>query len=366
MRVNIFKKVKATWGQDTELDKIVSMMQTSEEIRLRTLLYRKIRSSGDKAGTEYMKISKFPAFAPCALFYGGKSREHVLGLTDLCYLDFDNVKEERLLIDAMNILRNDRSVLLASRSVSNEGLHILIRYKLKDMELPPQRNSTTPDEMQELYGEVYDYFAAKYMQKLGLMPDHQAGHMERLYIVSYDPDLYYNRDAETLTIDLDEPITCDGSRPFILSLGEKLREAERLTSRCCLDEAEKLLLECREWIVSQKSNSNETSGNVTELPRLDDYLAQIKDAKPKIARVYELMEEVDEDLRTQDIRAAHEKIVESQHILKTITGLCKSGIGKIRKRVVKNEMRLGAINRELRRKRYEERLAEDLDAKDIK
>jgi len=187
-----------------------------------------------------MKINKFTAFAPCALFYGGKSRNHVLGLTDFCYLDFDNVKEEKLLIDAMNILRNDRSVLLASRSVSNEGLHILIRYNLKDMELPPQRNSMTPDEMQELYGEVYDYFAAKYLQKLGLLPDYQAGHMERLYIVSYDPDLYYNPGAERLTIDLDEPITDDGSRPFVLSLGGKFREAERLTSRCCLDEAEKL------------------------------------------------------------------------------------------------------------------------------
>ena len=151
-----------------------------------------------------MKISKFPAFAPCALFYGGKSRDHVIGLTDLCYLDFDRVEEEKRLIDAMSILRNDSNVVMASRSVSNEGLHILIRYKLKGMELPPQINSMTPKRMQVLYGEVHDYFASRYLPKLDLMPDYNARDMGHLYIVSYDPELYYNPNAESLTIDVKE------------------------------------------------------------------------------------------------------------------------------------------------------------------
>ena len=124
-------------------------------------------------------------------------------LTDLCYLDFDNIKEEQQLIDAMNILRNDKNVLLASRSVSGEGLHILIPYKLKDMEQPPRRETMTPDEMQDLYANVYKYMADKYQEKLGLMPDYQAGHMERLYIVSYDPELYYNPNAESLIIEIE-------------------------------------------------------------------------------------------------------------------------------------------------------------------
>ena len=50
----------------------------------------------------------------------------------------------------------------------------------------------------------FDYFAAKYQQKLGLTPDYNAGHIERLYIVSYDSELYYNPHAEALTIDLNE------------------------------------------------------------------------------------------------------------------------------------------------------------------
>lgn len=358
MHVNIFKRVKASWPQETELDKIVDMMQSSEKIRLDTLFYRQYRARYHKMGADELKITRFPAFAPCALLYGGKGRDYVTGLTDLCYLDFDNVKDEKRLIDAMNILRKDRYVLMASRSVSNEGLHILVRYKLKDMEMPPQRTTMTPNEMQDMYGEVYDYLGAKYLYKLALMPDYNARHMERLYIVSYDPELYYNPDAETLTIDLNELITDDGSRPFVMSLGEKILEAERLISKCCLDEAEKLILECQEWIVSNIRNNSDISeqDGVIDLPKLDDYLTQIKNVKPIIARVNELMEEVDEDLRNLNTKVAHKKIVESQQLLKKVKGLCRSGIGRIRKRVVKYEMKMGAINKEIRRKRHEEML----------
>ena len=206
MRLNIFKSLMATWPQEKELVKIIYSMMCSQEVGLRTLLYRSFLASGSKEAAEQMKRTKFAAFAPCAIFSEGKGREDVTGLTDLCYLDYDNIKEEKRLVDAMNILRNDKNVLLVSRSVSNEGLHVLISYKLKDMELPPQRESMTSDEMQDVYANVYNYLADKYLEKLGLMPDYQAGHMEHLYIVSYDPGLYYNPHAESLEIDLKEPV----------------------------------------------------------------------------------------------------------------------------------------------------------------
>ena len=204
MRLNIFKSLTASWPQEKELVKIVYSMMCSEDVGLNTRLYRYFMASNSKDAAEQVKRTQFAAFAPCAIFSQGKERENVTGLTDLCYLDFDNIKEEKRLIDAMSILRDDKNVLLASRSVSNEGLHVLIPYKLKDMELPPQRESMTPNEMQDVYANVYNYMADKYMEKLGLMPDYQAGHMEHLYIVSYDPELYYNPNAETLIIDLKE------------------------------------------------------------------------------------------------------------------------------------------------------------------
>ena len=206
MRLKIFKSVTASWPQEKELVKIVYSMMSNQDVYLSTELYRSFLASDNSDAANQMKITKFAAFAPCAIFTDGKERKDVTGLTDLCYLDFDNIKEEKRLIDAMNILRNDKNVLLASISVSGEGLHVLIPYKIKDMEQPPQRESMSPDEMQDLYANVYNYMADKYQEKLGLMPDYQAGHMERLYIVSYDPELYYNPNAESLIIDLKEPI----------------------------------------------------------------------------------------------------------------------------------------------------------------
>ena len=202
MRVKIFKTLTASWPQERELVKIVYSMISNREVYLSTELYRSFWTSDNSEAANQIKRTKFAAFAPCAIFSDGKDRDSVTGLTDLCYLDFDNIKEEQRLIDAMNILRDDKNVLLASRSVSNEGLHVLVSYKLKDMEQPPKRDVMTPDEMQDLYANVYNYLADKYQEKLGLMPDSQAGNMERLYIVSYDPGLYYNPNAESLIIDL--------------------------------------------------------------------------------------------------------------------------------------------------------------------
>ena len=196
MRLNILNRLTASWPQKKELVKIIYSMMCSQEVALRTQLYRRFLASGNDSAVEQMKKTKFAAFAPCAIFSNGKARENVTGLTGLCYLDFDDIKEERQLIDAMNILRNDKNVLLASRSVSNEGLHVLISYKLKDMDL----SSMTADELEEVYEKVYSYFADMYQKKLGLVPDNQAGHMEHFYLVSYDPELHYNPNAESFVI----------------------------------------------------------------------------------------------------------------------------------------------------------------------
>lgn len=219
MQVGIFKSVKAAKSQETELDKIVHMMQFSQEICVRTQIYRQYLEWHDiKKGKKNirrklkeMKITRFPAFTPCAVFYNGKSREDVVGLTDLCYLDIDHIKEGQIR-EAMKNLSDDPYVVMASRALSNEGLHMLIRYNLKDMTQPPQRTEKTTNEMQDIYSKVYNHLAATYQQKLGLEADLQAGHMEHVYIVSYDSELYYNPDAETLIIDLTEPVIYDEER----------------------------------------------------------------------------------------------------------------------------------------------------------
>ncbi|MBR1667134.1 MAG: hypothetical protein IJ693_02520 [Bacteroidaceae bacterium] len=204
MRVSIFYNAVATKPQETELDKIAYMMSFSQELSQRTRIYRDYLGWDKRDKAKKMKITRFPAFCPCAILYGGKARQDVMGLTDLCFLDIDHIDDIKKLREAMSVLQGDKHVVMASRSLSDDGLHILIRYQLKDMEAPPQRTKMSAAKMQKLYRKVYDHLAARYKQKLGVSMDMSAGHMEHLFIVSYDPELYYNSNAEPLTIDPNE------------------------------------------------------------------------------------------------------------------------------------------------------------------
>lgn len=316
MRVGIFKSVKAAKLQETELDRIVYMMQFSQEICTRTQKYRLYlewheKNKGKKSITrklKEMKITRFPAFVPCAVFYDGKSREDVVGLTDLCYLDIDQIKEPKQIREAMDKLRNDPYVVMASRSLSNEGIHFLIRYNLKDMEGTPQRVTMTPDEMQDVYAKIYSFFAIKYQQKLELMADPQAGHMEHLYIVSYDPELYYNPNAETMMTDL------------------------------CSIEA----------VLKQNQIEIALHKEETRLVR------------EVIVKANELLDEADEKLESQNVRAAWEKIEESKRTLKQMQmpESWKRRASNTKKRIGETERKLGALNREIKWKEKEKKIKE--------
>lgn len=317
MRVGIFKSVKAAKLQETELDRIVYMMQFSQEICTRTQIYRQYlewnekwngKKKNIKRKLKEMKTTRFPAFAPCAIFYGGKGREDVVGLTDLCYLDIDKIDEAAWIKEAMSTLSDDPCVVMVSRSVSGEGLHILIRYHLKDVEEPLQRTTMTPDEMQEVYAKVHNYFAIKYQQKLGLTPDPQAGHMEHLYIVSYDPELYYNPNAEAMMTDL------------------------------CSIEA----------FLEQDQNEKNL------------HKEEMKQVKEVIVKTKELLDEADEKLESQNGREAWEKIEESKRTLKQMQmpEHWKKRVRKIKKRISETEKRLGALNREIKWIEKEKRIKE--------
>lgn len=315
MRVGIFKSVKAAKLQETELDRIAYMMQFSHVICARTQIYRQYlewhnMKKGKKNITrklKEMKITRFPAFTPCANFNDGKSRENVVGLTDLCYLDIDHINEGQIR-GAMKILSDDSNVVMASRSLSNEGLHILIRYNLKDMGEQPQRVTMTPEEMQEVYAKVHSYFAIKYQQILGLKSDPQAGHMEHMYIVSYDPELYYNPNAEAM-----------------------------MTNLCSI-----------EAILKQNQNEN------------DPHKEEVRQLKEVIVKANELLDDADEKLESQNVRAAWEKIEESKRTLKQIQipESWKKKVSRTKKRIGKTERKLGALNREIKHKEGERKVKE--------
>ena len=356
MRVNIFKNVVAAKPQETDLDKIVYMMEFSQELCTRTQVLRQNLAWGHKKKVKNMKITRFPAFTPCAILFGGKTRQHVIGLTDLCFLDFDHIAKEKKIEKVLNILRNDKNVVLASRSVSGDGVHILIRYQLKEMETSPQRTATTVDKMQELYGKIYDHLAVIYLLRLGLEADMEAAHMEHMFIASYDPYLYYNSEAEPLMLDLDKVIKNGNVRPFTEHINSRIEKAKELLSKSRIDEAERLLKECQDWCITISGYSN---GEMKEkfslnVPSLDDLLAKISEAKEKATKVDELLATVKENIQNKNIPEASLTIGVCYKNLKVKSDHpCKQFLEATRQKVAEVEREMVAVNKVLKQEKRE-------------
>ena len=79
MRITFFKNIKAFIPRETELDKIVCMMRSSQELLVRTQIYRWNLISMSKKDMKTMKIANIPDFVPYAIFYGGKGGGMLLG-----------------------------------------------------------------------------------------------------------------------------------------------------------------------------------------------------------------------------------------------------------------------------------------------
>lgn len=354
MRVNIFKNVVAARPQETELDKIVYMMEFSQELCTRTQVYRQNLAWGHKKKVKNMKITRFPAFTPCAVLFEGKTRQDVIGLTDLCFLDIDHIDKEKKIEELLNKLRNDKNVVLASRSVSGDGVHILIRYQLKDMETPPQRTTMTADEMQELYGKIYDHLAVVYLLRLGLEADMGAAHMEHMFIASYDPYLYYNPEAEPLMLDLDKVIKNGNVRPFTEHINSKIEKAKELLSKNRVEEAEQLLKECQDWCItiSGYSNGETTEKFSVNIPSLNDLIEKINEAKEKVAKVDELLATVKENIQNKNISEASLTIGVCYKNLKVKSDHpCRQFIEAARQRVAEVEKEMVAVNKVLKQEK---------------
>ena len=184
--------------KETELDDIVRVMRSSSKLRALCEEYRKYKANGDKQGQLNIKRNKVPAFVPSALLYEGKGHRNIIGLTDLCFMDLDNLNEEQISM-AMELLRKDDHVVLAMRSMSYKGLHFLVRYRFKDKE-QPQITSMSYIRMSLTYSAVFNTLSLHYNNILHLPIDESGKNAVQTCNISYDEDLYYNPDAIPYTL----------------------------------------------------------------------------------------------------------------------------------------------------------------------
>ncbi len=194
MLFNTINNTKSRFADKvSSLDKIVSVMRNSHLLQELCEEYRKLLNAENIKAAKELKISKVPAFAPCAILYGGKSRNDVMGLTGYGIIDIDHISNEQV-ENAFALLQDDPHVVLAARSISNHGIHIIFRYEFSNINMPT-RIHVRPGRMNTIYGAVIKTVMAHYDKLLNLPMDIQCMNIERTMILSYDPELIYNPDA---------------------------------------------------------------------------------------------------------------------------------------------------------------------------
>ncbi len=196
MDVTIFRHLHSAIPQRTSLEKIVQMIRTSPLLKEYTEDARRFYAAGEKGRGDAIKKHRLPAFAPAGYLLDGKGRSSLIGLTGICFLDFDHVEEEQL-ESSMTLLRKDDHVLLAARSISGKGMHVLVPYTLWRDD-PTLSLSASQSKMNQIYGSVFKSTATRYQELLGLQIDKSAGNPERLCLVSYDADAWFNPSASPI------------------------------------------------------------------------------------------------------------------------------------------------------------------------
>lgn len=198
MKVSIFERVISNTQYETDLDDIVRIMTSSQRLRSQCEEYRTHIKNGNLESASIIKMKRIPAFIPSAIMYGGKKREDVVGLTDLCFLDIDHISEEEIEA-AKAILKNDSHVVLMARSISNEGLHFIIRYAFKDKD-QPRTIDMTRKKLNYVYCSAFQSLCMHYEAKLNLTMDKYSCSMEKLFTLSYDEDTFYNKEAKPIVL----------------------------------------------------------------------------------------------------------------------------------------------------------------------
>lgn len=199
MELNYFRHLYTKRPGTMSLQKIVNISRSAPEIVANTKEAREWYAKGKTGKGDIIKFTQLPAFAPGAILEGGKSKNNVVDLTGICFIDIDHISEEQTNLTVQS-LKDDPYTLFVGKSVSGKGIHLLVRYII-DFGTGNLPFLSNPTRLRALYKKVFLSLAALYSDKLGVLVDLSGVNAERLCIISYDPHLYYNPDSKTYIFD---------------------------------------------------------------------------------------------------------------------------------------------------------------------
>ena len=197
MRFTIYPCKFSHQAKVTSLEEIVRAIRTSERLKKITEQIRQYHREGNTFRSSMTKHECLPVFVPAARINGERRIKSIVYLSCICYLDFDKISLSEVEV-AMKKLKTCKNVLLAARSASGKGIHVLIPYRFAEgLDLGYLRH---PGRFAKLYRKIFRQIAGKYAEMFGHPVDPTSSNPILCCIIAYDPDAYYNPNAEPIMI----------------------------------------------------------------------------------------------------------------------------------------------------------------------
>lgn len=193
-RVSVFYNLK-TPSNTLDFSQIIKEIQSPKH-RESILALRKAKAEGNETlGNDIKK--RLPAFTYGATFVGGRKPEYIESFENIVGLDFDHIGDKKTIEDISSKLREDKQVFAFFVSPSGDGLKVFFKIeKIGKLDLWLKEKN---------YDQISIYYANRFRKvntyaedKYGIKGDISVKDITRLCFVSYDPNAYYNEDAESI------------------------------------------------------------------------------------------------------------------------------------------------------------------------
>jgi len=184
MNINIFNGYQATQPFVIPFTQMVDIIRGDEKLAELTRQYRTTHDRKFK--------SQCYCFSVTCIFQGGKAKKDITEVTDIGFSDFDHVPKEKL-AELCNKLKADKHTLFYHITASGEGLRVLYRYEKKP--------GMSLEEQTKFYPIAFLHGNQYFSRLLGMEFDEHCSNLGRLMGAAYDPNAYFNPDAEPFSYD---------------------------------------------------------------------------------------------------------------------------------------------------------------------
>lgn len=179
------------------LEKIIEMMRSNEDLKRTTITHRSWRAIQEdntktleermKAKTTAIKLKQqLPVMIPGALCVHGKKRENIKSLLPFIPVDIDHISEEEA-HQAVSMLSKEPSVVFAHITCSGKGVHAAVAIDCLDW---------LQDEWRERGKRVYQHVWSQVQTLIesvtGHLLDKACNSPEHLFAICHDEAIYFN------------------------------------------------------------------------------------------------------------------------------------------------------------------------------